>query len=78
MLDIKVIRSNPDAVKTALNRRNGNYDADIDRLLEIDRRRREVSSSTDAMKAEQNLASKQMPAMKIEGKVASGLLALMK
>ena len=78
MLDIKVIRSNPDAVKTALNRRNGNYDADIDRLLEIDRRRREVSSSTDAMKAEQNLASKQIPAMKKEGKDASGLLARMK
>ena len=78
MLDIKVIRSNPEEVKAALNRRNGNYDADIDRLLEIDQKRREVSSSTDAMKAEQNAASKQIPAMKKEGKDASALLARMK
>ena len=78
MLDIKVIRSNPEEVKAALNRRNGNYDADIDRLLEIDRQRREVSASADAMKAEQNQASKQIPAMKKEGKDASSLLARMK
>ena len=78
MLDIKVIRNDPEAVKAALNRRNGNYDAEIDRLIEIDQKRREVSSSTDAMKAEQNQASKQIPMMKKEGKDASELLARMK
>ena len=36
MLDIKLIRQNPEAVKAAVNRRNGDYSAAIDELLKID------------------------------------------
>ena len=78
MLDIKLIRSDPDRVKAALNRRNGNYDADIDRLLAIDVKRREVAAAADAMKAEQNQASKQIPQIKKQGGDAGELLARMK
>ena len=36
MLDIKVIRSNPDAVKQAMRTRNMDADAIIDEILDID------------------------------------------
>ena len=57
MLDIKLIRQNPEAVKAAVNRRNGDYSAAIDELLKIDEQRRVISSKGDKFKAEQNAAS---------------------
>lgn len=67
MLDIKIIREDADAVKAALARRNKDYAPIIDEILEIDVRRREVSSKADAMRAEQNKANKQIPAVKQAG-----------
>ncbi|MBE6907057.1 MAG: serine--tRNA ligase [Ruminococcaceae bacterium] len=78
MLDIKFIRSNPDAVKEGMKKRNKNMDAQVDEILEIDRERREISAKSDGMKAEQNAASKQIPAMKKEGKSTDELMARMK
>ena len=43
MLDIKLIRSNPDMVKAAMKTRNMDADALIDQVLEIDVRRREIT-----------------------------------
>ena len=40
MLDIKVIRNNPDAVKQAMKTRNMDADAIIDEILDIDVQRR--------------------------------------
>ena len=54
MLDIKIIRENPDKVKAALKTRNADYDSYIDEILEIDEKRRKLSTETDALKAEQN------------------------
>ena len=67
MLDIKLIRQNPDQVKQAVNRRNGDYTAAIDELLKIDEQRRIISSEADKRKAEQNAASKEIPRIKKEG-----------
>lgn len=67
MLDIKLIRQNPDAVKAAVNRRNGDYTAAIDELLKIDEQRRVISSKADKFKAEQNAASKEIPASRRRG-----------
>ena len=78
MLDIKFIRSNPDVVKEGMKKRNKNMDAQVDEILEIDRERREISAKSDGMKAEQNAASKQIPAMKKEGKSTDELMARMK
>ena len=41
MLDIKVIRENPEKVKASLTRRCKDYGAEVDRVLELDARRRE-------------------------------------
>ncbi len=67
MLDIKVIRENPDMVKAAMKTRNKNMDELVDKVLEIDVKRRELSSITDAMKQKQNEASKKIPQIKKEG-----------
>lgn len=78
MLDIKFIRANTEKVKQAVKNRGGDLDALIDELLSIDDKRRELNSKTEAMKAEQNVASKQIPAFKKEGKDCSELMQRMK
>lgn len=55
MLDIKLIRKNPERVKEALKRRYA--EVDIDRLLGLDEKRRELIQETDMLRAEQKKAS---------------------
>lgn len=78
MLDIKIIRENPDKVKAALKTRNADYDSYIDEILEIDEKRRKLSTETDALKAEQNKVSKQIPVMKKNGENTDAVMAQMK
>ncbi|MEA2391548.1 MAG: seryl-tRNA synthetase [Solirubrobacteraceae bacterium] len=56
MLDVKVIRREPEKVRAALARR-GEAEG-LDRLLELDERWREVTQRLEALKAEQNAASR--------------------
>ncbi len=56
MLDIKAIRENPDPFRKGLARRNL-ADA-VDRLLEADERRRQLTQRVEELRAEQNRASK--------------------
>lgn len=68
MLDLKLIRTNPDEVKAAIHKRELNLDETVDKILEIDARRRELTGSTESMKAEQNACTKKIPAMKKAGR----------
>ncbi len=77
MLDIKVIRTNPEMVKEAMKKRNKDMDAQVDEIIAIDAQRRELSAQADAMKNEQNIASKQIPQIKKEGGDISGIMAKM-
>lgn len=78
MLDIKVIRENPEKVKAALRSRNADLDAKIDELLANDAKRREILAITEADKAKQNAMSKKIPQIKKEGGDMSELMAEMK
>ncbi|MCL2033728.1 MAG: serine--tRNA ligase [Oscillospiraceae bacterium] len=78
MLDIKLIRQDPDLVKQAMKNRNKDMDSLIDEILMIDSDRRALMQKADELKAEQNRASKQIPALKKEGGDVSGLMARMK
>ena len=78
MLDIKAIRIEPEKVKVAMRNRNGNFDAEIDRLLELDAKRRDLTGQVEQMKAEQNAASKKIPQIKKEGGDISEIMAKMK
>lgn len=77
MLDIKLIRENPDMVKAAMKTRNKDMDATVDEILAIDAQRRELMQVTDAMKQEQNAASKQIPQIKKAGGDISEIMARM-
>ena len=77
MLDIKLIRENPEKVKAAMKTRNKDMDAVVDEILAIDKQVRELTQKADALKAEQNAASKQIPQIKKEGGDISEIMARM-
>jgi seryl-tRNA synthetase len=66
MLDIRFIRENADAVKAAMKNRNA--DVDVDVVLALDGRRREIVSEAEVLKAERNKISKSIGLMIKEGK----------
>lgn len=78
MLDIKLIRTEPDKVKAAMRKRNKDMDAQVDEILAIDERRRQLSSESDNLKAQQNKASKEIPRIKKEGGDTTAIMAEMK
>jgi len=77
MLDIKVIREDPLRVKAAMKSRGKDMDGAVDELLAIDVRRRELLGATDAMKQEQNAASREIPVIKKSGGDISAVMARM-
>ncbi|MGH2573014.1 MAG: serine--tRNA ligase [Actinomycetota bacterium] len=58
MLDLKAIREDPERFRSALARRGDALAADVDRLLEADRRWRELTARVEDLRAEQNRGSK--------------------
>ncbi len=78
MLDIKLIRSEPEKVKAGFHKREMNLDAVIDGILARDEERRSLITALDALKAEQNVASKKIPAMKKAGEDTAIVMAEMK
>ncbi|MDP4133058.1 MAG: serine--tRNA ligase [Bacillota bacterium] len=76
MLDIKFIRANVDEVKKAMARRKENVD--IDALLGLDSKKREILYEVEGLKAKQNEESKRIPAMKKAGEDTTAVFADMK
>jgi seryl-tRNA synthetase len=58
MLDIRLIRSDPEAVRAALARRGDVADDAVDRVLELDERWRELTTQLEELRAEQNRFNK--------------------
>ena len=58
MLDIHLIRRDPNAVRSALARRGGDAVATLDRVLELDQRWRAIRTELEELQAEQNRASR--------------------
>ena len=67
MIDIKRIKENPEAVKAGFHAKEVDCDQMVDRILELDAARRAAIAETEAMKAEQNRVSKQIPQLKKAG-----------
>ena len=76
MLDIKLLRNHFEEVKKALENRNEEFD--LDRVQELDGRRRSLLAEVETMKARQNSVSKQIPALKKQGQDVSEVLEEMK
>lgn len=77
MLDIKRLRDDFEAVKQKVESR-GQGDFGIDRIIELDAKRRELLAEVEAKKSRQNSDSKQIPKLKKEGKDVAALMAQMK
>ncbi len=77
MLDIKRIREDFDGVKKAVERR-GQGDFGIDKVPELDKKRRELLAVVEQMKNKQSTDSKKIPQMKKAGEDTTELMAEMK
>ncbi|MCC6627792.1 MAG: serine--tRNA ligase [Chloroflexi bacterium] len=60
MLDIRLIREQPDAVRAALARRGNGDEALVDAILSLDTHRRELVTRADALRGERNRVSKEI------------------
>lgn len=76
MLDIKLLRTNFEEVEKALSTRNEDFD--LSRFKDLDEKRRALLGEVEALKAEQNATSKQIPVLKKEGKDVSSIMEEMK
>lgn len=76
MLDLKFIRKNPDLVKDAV--KNKNELTDIDKILELDEKRRSIVAEVEKLKALRNKVSEQIAIKKKDKQDASDDVAQMK
>ena len=76
MLDLKFIRENLEVVKNKLSQRN--LEIDLDRIIEIDQRRREIIQEVETLRNERNMVSEIIAAAKKEKKDASIEISRMK
>lgn len=68
MLDIKFIRENLDLVKAGAQKKR--IEVDLDALIALDEKRRELTTALDAKKAEQNAVSKEVATADAEKRAA--------
>lgn len=78
MIDIKLIKENPEEVIKRFKIKGKDAEADIKRILELDGMRRSLISETEALKAEQNKENKLIPTYKKEGKDVTEIFAKLK
>ena len=76
MLDLKRIKADPQAFEKAMASRR--KEVDVQALLNLDKRRRELIFESEQQKAFQNTVSKQIGAMKQKGEDPAPVLAQMK
>ena len=69
MLDLRLIRENPEEIERKLRSRDPSIS--LDELLSVDEERRKLATETDALKNKRNTASERIAQLKREGKDAS-------
>ena len=72
MLDIKMIRENPENIRKMLKDRDVQFDLDL--LLELDRKRREMIISTDNLRKKKNEMSIKISEAKKMGNEATPII----
>ncbi|MBI4777990.1 serine--tRNA ligase [Candidatus Desantisbacteria bacterium] len=78
MLDIKLIRENPELIRERLLPRSGNVEMLLDELLEADERRRKNLVEAEQLKCQRNVASEEIGRRKKQGIPSDDLLEKMK
>jgi seryl-tRNA synthetase len=75
MLDLKAIRSDPGPARAALSRRGDGSDERLDRVLELDSRRRQILPELEQLRAARNAASKRIGRLQRSSEDASAAIA---
>jgi seryl-tRNA synthetase len=70
MIDIRLVRSDPDAVKAALRRRDPDLAASVDELVKLDRDARDLSARRDELRAQIKTLSQEVGAARKSGDAA--------
>ncbi len=78
MLDLKLIRSQPDLVRSALKRRGLGAEAALDALLQLDRTRRELIGEIETKRNLRNAVSDQIALAKRQGQEAGAKIEAMR
>ena len=78
MLDIRYIKENPEEVIARLAKKGKDAKEDIAQILELDAKRRALIGEVEAIKAEQNKATKQIPMLKKAGQDTAPIFAELK
>jgi seryl-tRNA synthetase len=79
MIDVRRLRADPEGVRAALARRgDATVLATLDRVLDLDRRRRELLTEVEAIKARRNTESEEVARRKRGGDPAADLTAALK
>jgi len=66
MIDIKIIRENPELIKKSCKKRN--FKIDINKILDLDKQNKELIKNTEEIRAKKNQANKDIQATKDKGK----------
>ena len=75
MLDVRRLRHEPEAVREALAKRDPKLRSLVDRVLAADERRREAVGTVNELKAERNVATREIGRLKRSGEDAEALVA---
>jgi len=78
MIDLRLIRRDPEAVRAALARRGPHAVERLDRVIVLDTLWREATQAAEALRAEQKAASEEVAGGKREGRDVSGTLEHLK
>lgn len=78
MLDIRLIRDHPDMVKQRIKTKGDDVDADIDRILQLDKRRREILVEVEELKHQRNVVSQEIAKRKKAGEPIDELVHQMR
>ena len=78
MIDIKYLREKPEEIKEKIKKREMDLDNVVDEILKVDAQKREQMGKIEAMKAEKNVASKQIPQIKKSGGDVSEIMSKLK
>lgn len=76
MIDVNLIRNNPDEIKARYAKRG--KDIDFAEFLQLDEQRKQLIASVEAMKAQKNKVSAQIPVLKKQGQDVAPIFAEMK
>ncbi|MDL2281193.1 serine--tRNA ligase [Selenomonadales bacterium OttesenSCG-928-I06] len=76
MLDLKLVRTNPEKVETALKNRGSQMN--LDEFLELEKKRRELLGEVEELKNKRNKATQEISVLKKNGENADNLISEMR